>query len=198
MSILLPSLPGPTDGTVPELVDAGGVLKGTIGGSDQKLNRLGDRYRLAVTLPPMPYEPTGRAYISRLQRGMSEGVIIAFPQPGMTIASAPSAAVNGSGGGGKTLPVKGLPSGYDFLEGQFVSVVHDGRRYLHCVDVPTSAAGDGTVTLTVTPMLRFQPANNDVIEVSPRIEGFLTGGSVPWSPTAAANVGLTFTITEAR
>src|SRR3546814_18932709 len=74
MSIILPTTPGIRSAT-PSLISYGGLLSPSLGGAVQRLNRLGDRNALKVTLPPMRSEPDGRTYESKLRRALQPGAI---------------------------------------------------------------------------------------------------------------------------
>src|SRR3546814_9494938 len=71
MSIILPTTPGIRSAT-PSLISYGGLLSPSLGGAVQRLNRLGDRHALKVSLPPMRSEPDGRIYASRSEEHTSE------------------------------------------------------------------------------------------------------------------------------
>lgn len=189
MAIALPSYPGPASAT-PRFVRWGSNLIPSLGGPVQNLTRLGDRHALDVTMPPLSYRDA-MAWVQRLKRGLSEGVIFEFPQPGFNTGAPGSPLVNGAHAGGTTLSIKGLSSGYSLAEGQFLSIIHVGRRYLY------SANAAGSASVVITPMLRTPLSNNDLIEIqTPMIEGYLEGDEQGWTIDAAHHVGLSFTIVE--
>src|SRR3546814_6750685 len=74
MSIILPTTPG-IRSAAPSLISYGGLLSPSLGGAVQRLNRLGDRHALKVSLPPMRSEPDGRIYASKLRRALQQGAI---------------------------------------------------------------------------------------------------------------------------
>ena len=197
MSVLFPSTPGPR-AAVPAYLDWGAVLSSPLGGVDQKLNRLGDRFALDVTMPPMDSADDGAAWIAALIEGQKEGVIFPWPQ-GITISGSGALAVDGGGQAGTSLEVKSSTPGRKFLRGQFFSVIHGGRRYLHILTAAATADGAGSATFAVEPMLRVSYANNSVVEVDePMIEGFLEGNAREWTLDMLMNVGLQFRIKEAE
>lgn len=195
MAITLPFTPYARAAT-PRLLDWGSELTPGLGGASQRMSRLGSRHALDVEMPIMRAEPDGRIWVSRLKRGKTERVLFEFPQLDLVVGSPGSPKVKTASVGGTSLPLKGLTPGYAFREGQFLSIVHGGRRYLHSAEAGMAdAAGD--LTLTVTPMLRVALSVDDVVEIAkPMIEGALSGDEVAWSIDVTRTIGLAFTITE--
>lgn len=197
MSVLLPSLPGIRTAE-PQLLDFGAVQQGALGGAAQRLNRLGNRFGLAVELPPAVSATHGRIYVAKLLRALTEGAIYKFPQPGLVIGTPGSVLINGGGQSGSSLALDGFSAGYTVGQGQFFSIIHDGRRYLHQAAEEVTANGAGQMTLPITPMLRISPADNAVCEFAvPYIEGFVSGDSAKWQLMLEPYHAITFSITEA-
>lgn len=198
MSILLPSSPG-IRSAKPRLLDFGGVLTPPLGGASQKLNRLGNRYFIAPEMPPIRTEPFGRQWVARISRALTEGALFAFPQPDLVIGSPGSPVVSGAAQLGSTLNLSGFTPGYVVREGQFFSIIHAGRRYLHSAASETTASGTGTMALPILPMLRISPSNGAVCEfAAPMIEGFFDGQAVEWEHLLEPYTKVSFTITEAE
>lgn len=198
MAILLPSLPGIRTAE-PRLLDFGGVQQGAMGGAAQRLNRLGNRFSLSVELPPALSATEGRIYVARLLRALTEGAIYPFPQHGLDIGTPGAPLVNGAGQSGSTLTLDGFTPGYVVREGQFFSIIHAGRRYLHQAAAEATADGAGNIVLPITPMLRISPANNAVCEFAvPYIEGFVSGDSASWRLMLEPFHLISFSITEAQ
>ena len=196
MAILLPAAPVPQRWTARAL-DWGGELVPLLGGETQRLNRLGDRFAIDVTLTPTQDAALAQAYISRLRRGRRDGALLPFPQLNLAIGAPGDVRVDGAGQAGSSLAVKAVGAGYAFREGQFFSLVCDGRRHLHSVSAAATAPGSGLLTLAIEPMLRVSPAANDVVEVAaPMIEGFVAGPEQGWTVDIAGTIGLSFTLTE--
>lgn len=193
--IALPTTPGPVSLDWQE-IDFGGVLSPPLGGTDQRLNRLGNRWQLTVQLPPMAPQFAG-PWISALSRGLREGVRWNIRQVEMEVAALASCAVAGApGAGGVSIPVA-TSSAYTFKAGQAVTFVsgETGRRYVHLVHDPVAITSTGT--LTFNPPVRYDPAVSDIILVTqPTIEGFLIGDGLSWTVDRARRVGLTFAIRE--
>ncbi len=199
MSVILPTSPAPTDGTQPSFLDWGGTLRPIFGGALQKLRRLGDRFAISVVMPPMTNADSGRVWIARLIRGRGEGVVLPWPQPGFDPGAPGAPLVKGANQSGSTLAIDGFAPGYQVVEGQFFSIVHGGRRYLHVATADVVASAQGEATVSFSPMLRIKPADNAVCEFAqPMIEGLLGGDEQSWTPSAARTVGLTFSIQEAK
>ena len=196
MSITLPTSPAPTAGTTPRYLDFGSELVPPLGGPTQRLNRIGNRFAIDVALPPMR-ETLARPYIAALIRAKVEGAVMRFPQPGVTIGTPGTPLVLGGNQSGETLVIDGLTPGYVIRAGQFFSILHGGRRYLHMANLNATANGSGQVTLSISPMLRIIPADNAVVEIAqPMIEGFIAGSELPWTLDVARIYGLSFSITE--
>lgn len=181
----------------PHLLDFGGFLTPALGGPVQRVDRLGNRHAIDVTLPPMRPEPNGRIWVSRLKRAKTEGAFMRFPQLGLLNRALGAPVVASDVAAGRSLSIAGLFPGSAICEGQWFSVIHAGRRYLYSADAQAVAGADGTATITFTPLLRAPLTAGDVIELaSPRIEGLLLE-DFGWSVDKARTVGLSFTLTEA-
>lgn len=194
-AVLLPALPGPRDMTV-TYVDWGGTLRPALGGPAQRLNRLGTRHRAEFVMPPMPID-TARIWVQRLKRGLHDGVIMEFPQPGFS-SGLGSGTVAVATSGGATLPVQ-LVAGIDgrvVLEGQYLST-GNGAWQLYAVDADTLVPNDGLVSLGVTPLLRTPLLQgNSVRFTEVLIQGSLTGDEQSWTVNTAHHYGLSFGIEE--
>ncbi len=197
MSVLLPSLPGIRTAE-PQLLDFGAVQQGALGGAAQRLNRLGNRFGLAVELPPALSATHGRIYVAKLLRALTEGAIYPFPQPGLNIGTPGSPVVDGAGQSGSLLNLRGFAEGYLIREGQFFSIIHNGRRYLHSAAEERGTVSGAVYNLRVTPMLRISPADGAVCEFStPYLEGFVSGDSAKWQLMLEPYHAIAFSITEA-
>jgi hypothetical protein len=198
MSILLPTTPGIT-ASAPQLLDFGTVQQGALGGAAQRLNRLGNRFALTVECAPAPGD-AGRIFFARLAKAVTAGAIMAFRQPWLTIGAPGAPVVNGSGQSGSVLNLRGFTAGYQAREGQFFSLIHGGRRYLHQWAADATANGAGVLSAAITPMLRVSPADGAVVEVAqPYIEGLISAEAA----RARISVELlfepfSFTISEAQ
>lgn len=196
--ITLPTDPQPSEATA-GLIDFGGLLTPILGGPVQRINRLGNRHKLAVSLPPMLNKEQGRHWISRLMRGKTEGVRMSFPLMGFDVGVPGAPKVNGAGQSGRTINLMGCTPYYVFREGQPLSIVSGNQHYLYFSDGVATVSPTGTVALPISPMLRIQPAHNDFVAVAhPMIEGYIEGNELSWSMSIGGLVGLQFEIKEAR
>lgn len=181
----------------PRLLDFGGFLAPSTGAAVLRVDRMGNRHAVDFVLPPMRMEPTGRVWISRLKRAKTEGAFMRFPQVDFRPGASGVPVVSARTVGGRSLPIAGGQPGGVVREGQWLSIIHAGRRYLHSVDVETQFLADGTALLSVTPMLRAPLDVGDVIELAqPRVEGLLLD-DFAWPVATNRTASLSFTLTEA-
>jgi hypothetical protein len=181
----------------PELVDYGGLLQPPSGGEIQKVERLGTRHAISIVVPPLD-GLVAMQWLSRAKRAKLEGGLIGFPQPGFNPGNPGSPVVNAAVAAQATsLPIRGLSAGYLLREGQWLSVIHGGRRYLHSVNAPVTASGAGTATVTVTPRFRVALSNGDTIELAtPKLEGWIIGDTFPWDIDTLRTTRLRFKMIE--
>jgi len=99
---------------------------------------------------------------------------------------------------GTAVPLKGMTAGYQAREGQFLSFVHAGRRYVHIFAADGTVAADGTLDAAVWPMLRTNLSNNDVVEIAPpMIEGLVSpGDELSWQISVDRLASFSFTLSE--
>jgi hypothetical protein len=88
-------------------------------------------------------------------------------------------------------------------EGEFISIIHAGVRYLHqaTADAPIVGLGGGIygAVIAIQPPLRSALVVNDVVEVlMPTIEGYVRGDERSWTIDNAKIYGLQFDIEEAQ
>lgn len=200
MAILLPQ-PRLPQKAVPKLLDYGADQKSAMGGASQRLNRLGNRFALDIAYPRLKPDPDGRVLGAALRQAKTEGALFPFPQPGLEIGAPGSPVVNGGGQLGAVLQLRGFSPNYVIRAGQFFSIVHGGRRYLHCAnfDQDWPANGAGQVALPIHPMLRISPANGAICEFAkPYIEGPVSGSSIDIELTIARSQMPVITITERK
>jgi hypothetical protein len=197
-AIVLPTSPGVVAPTKVRLLDWGGLLDPALGGETQRIDRLGSRHALDVSLPPMPAS-VAMAWCQRLKRGKNDMVQMRVPQPGFTPQTPVSSVAIGTNaaGGSNSVLLATVASHYQVREGQFFSVIHAGRSYLYGIDADAIDTVDGFLSVTVTPKLRTALTTNDAAEiVNPIIEGYPVGDETSWDVSEAAIYGLTFSIVE--
>lgn len=177
MSLALPTSPALFE-YEPRIFRSGSELSPATGGPDQRLDRMGDRYALDVTMPPMTYE-TSRAW-SDLDDWL-ETCTLRIPQPGLTIGSPGTPLINGADQTGRSLILNGLTPGYILRKHQWISILTDGRHYCYRARADATADGSGNLTALLRTMLRVPHADNDPVEIAqPVIEGFVTVAEGAW------------------
>lgn len=183
MSVTLPALPRQTR-VSPTYRDFSGRLVPPTGGAEQRVARLGDRWALRYTLPPMA-EVQALAFVAAQGRATTEGVTVrgVFPRQGDT-----PAGLTGTGAVNSTLVTASSAAGV--VVGMFFSFEAGGRAYLHQV---TGVTG---LTLNVSPRLRAA-CNGALNFAEPVVEGFLDG-PITWDVETLAHSGVSFTISEDR
>lgn len=181
----------------PSLVDFGGVQRPPLGGEILRLNRLGNRFRVDVGLPPITNRDLGRVVVSRLLRAKTEGLRIEWQLVGIDQGSPGSPLVKGAGQTGSSLECDGFRPGYGVSEGFWLSIETGGQHFLHNVAAPGAADGSGELTLSLTPHMRKSPADNAFIHLQkPMIEGLVVGDEFSWEYSLAHHVGIEFQIEE--
>lgn len=174
----------------------GGVVRGALGGS-QIINRLGDRWQMAIETATLDWEPEGRRWASLIERAEREGGLFRLPQPGTRLYSAGAVTVAAATAAGRSLPVTGLTPGAVVLAGQWLSIIVAGRRYADKVTAQAVASSGGAATLGLANLLRAPVPAGSVVELAvPKIEGAIDvsggeialDGTVSWSITVIEDV----------
>ena len=189
------------NGADPTLLDFGGIIRPSTGAKILRLDRGGNRYRVAMTLPIRSGEDARRV-VSRLLAAKSEGMKVEYPLQGVYQGTPGSFVVDGAGQSGNTILLRGGTPHYAAKEG-FWLTIHDGdattQGYLHNVKAQSIADGSGGMELIVTPNLRIPFADGAHVEFAkPTIEG-LVDGDVSWSLAIGELVdSLSFVVEEAE
>ncbi len=193
MAIALPNTPFPASMT-PRLVTGRAELRPAFGGDLQRLNRVGSRFAIDVTLPVMTYA-AAQAWSDINDE--TDTVTMQIVQPGINTGSPGTPLVNGAGQSGTTLILDGLTPHYVLRKNQWISVSTGGRLYAYRVKTEVAASAGGAVSVVLTTMLRVSPADNSPVQIAaPRIEGFATVPDDAWATNTAGHVALSFTIEE--
>jgi len=197
MTITLPTSPAPRDAT-PIKVSADGVLTPFLNGPLIPLGRLGTRLGLRASYPPIR-GAIARQFQARLVRGQTERVVLEWPLLDLDPGSPPNPQIN-STSSGTALSVKGLGAGYVYQEGQPLSVVSGGRRYMHLMTGGGAANGSGVAAIGIYPPTRVTYAVNDTVEiVAPKIEGLINPGEEwSWGYALAHTMDFAFTVVETK
>lgn len=183
MSVILPALPRQTRAT-PSYRDFSARSVPPSGGQEQRIARLGDRWSVRYTLPPM-VEAQALAFIAAQARAVTEGATVRSVLP--RTGDAP-AGLTGVGAANATFLT--ASSGADVAVGMFFSFEAGGHAFLHQVTGVTGAV------LNVAPRLRAG-ANGALNFATPVVEGFLDG-AISWDVERLMHSGVTFTISEDR
>jgi len=198
MPIDLPTTRAP-QGATPFLRDFGGVLTPFLGGAEQRINRVGTRFGIRVSMPPLRSATDGMLFVARLNQAKLDRLLMRWPLNGFAPGSPGAPKVSAATSGGSVLPIKTLAAAYAVKEGQFFSIVHGGRRYVHMFAAAATADGSGNLSALIFPMLRSALAVNDVIEIAqPMIEGHvLPGHELNWQMSIDRFLSLSFSVAEA-
>lgn len=181
----------------PSLMDWAALQEPALGGVTQRIARLGSRYAIDFTSPPLRIEPEGRRWIALLQQAQRSGARLAFPQVEFVVGTPGSPTVDGAHTGGTTLSIAGATPNYAIKQGQALNLTVAGRAYLYfaAATAVLDDAGAGDVMLT-TPM-RTHLAGGEAVELAkPVIEGWLDGTMREWPLAESRTVSLSFTVTE--
>jgi hypothetical protein len=198
MTISLPTDPSPTAGT-PLLRDFGGVLTPFLGGPEQRINRVGTRFGVRIVMPPLTTADRARLVISRLLQARQDRLLMKWPMMQFDPGTPGSPLIAANVASGSAISIKGLTAGYQAKEGQFFSVIHSSRRYIHMFTGDGTADGSGNLAINIFPMLRTNLSINDVVEIAqPMIEGHvLPGDELSWNISAEKFASIEFSVMEA-
>jgi hypothetical protein len=178
-----------------------GEQEGALGGEDLPIPRPGDRLAVDVDTTQFRTGEEARLMTAALFEASNSSAIMRIVQPNKSRGSSPGneAVVDGGGFGGMTLTLRGLQRGAALTRGNFFSIVHNGRRYVHMI----ACAGQvivpdtGRVALPIWPMLRFWAVDGEPVEfVAPMIEGKLVGFDKGAGFVRAKTEPLSFSIQE--
>jgi hypothetical protein len=196
MSVSLPNLPDLVQVSA-RLVDFQSVLTPILGGPVQTIQRLGARFAVDVTLPPLEPADAGKFLAARMKaRAENDTLTLAWPQAEIWSVIGGSPVVNGAGQAGARLNISGLTANQVVPAGRFFSFQAGGRHYLHMTTLQVTANGAGQVQLHVAPLLRVSPPAGAPLNFSaPIVEGLLTG-TLEWSLERLRWTSTAFTLSE--
>jgi hypothetical protein len=180
MSVDLTDLKVSGDAIVP--LEFGGLLPSALGGATARIERMGDRYSVQVSTPPMKIEPDGRRWSARLMKARREGGIVEIHQPDLNIGAPGSPVVSATTANGRSIPVSGLTPYYAVREGQWFNYFDAaGQRYLEQAAEQVIADASGELELPLQNLLRIPlTAGWSINLAKPCIEGWIEGDfSIP-------------------
>lgn len=194
--IELPDGTSPNSAT-PALVDFGFDSQPALGGSSTRTNRPGNRFKVAVTLPPVKSDREGRVLVSRLIQAKTQGLRIAWPLNGFKSLPMGNPLANSATAQlGTSLLLDGFVNGTVVYEGQFFSIEVGGKNYLH-VAVSDSVSVGGAMTVTFEPPLRAAVPDNTPIEfANPVFEGVVDGQEWAWQLSVGCETDISFSLME--
>jgi hypothetical protein len=186
------------NGATPGYVDFGGFLTPALGGRVQRIDRMGNRFKMAFTFPPFKAADLGRIVVSRLIRAKTEGIRLDVPMLGFKPGAVGYPLVDGAGQSGRTLTADGFTPHYAIREGQWFNHIQGDDCLLYNMDAAVMADASGEAELDLSPMLRIEPADNDVLNFAkPMIQGYVLGEEWRWEWNLAHHVGIEFEVEEA-
>jgi hypothetical protein len=157
------------------IVRASATQEGVLGGPDLDTPRMGDRFAADLGTTRLKQDSQSRLLIADLLEGLSLDVRTALRMPTRSRLLG-GALVDGNGQVGSLLKVRSLQPGSGPARGDFFSIVHDGRHYVHMATAQVIAGADGKATIPILPMLRFITADGERVALdAPMIEGRLVG-----------------------
>ena len=182
----------------PYLRDFGGILTPFLGGPEQRINRLGTRFGIRLTLPPMRTRDDALIVQSRLLRGREDRLRAEWPQPDFDTGSPGASAVSAGVTSGTSVPLKNMTPGYTVREGQMLSIRRGARRYMHMFAADGTVAAGGTLQAAIWPMIRASLLSNDVVDIAaPMVEGLVSpGDELSWQISVDRLASFSFTIAE--
>lgn len=187
------------NGATPILVDFGGVLTPFLGGPEQRINRMGTRFGIEVSFPPMPSADAGRLFASRLLQGRQDRLRMDWPLLDFKPGIAGTKTVAGPHVSGSLLSVTGGTANYQWREGQFFNVYVNDRPYIHMITETTNSDAAGAATLPIFPMLRTVLAGGEALIIEqPVIEGHVSpGDEISWQMSIDRHLNFAFRLMEA-
>tara|TARA_Y100000815_G_scaffold75179_1_gene63935 strand:- start:440 stop:1027 length:588 start_codon:yes stop_codon:yes gene_type:complete len=179
----------------PVPLDFGSTITGALGAPTQHIDRLGNRWTMAVVTPPMKYEPDGRLTSIDMDMALLEGGVFSVRVPGFKPGTPGSPVLASDVTSGRSIALSGLTPNYAIKKGAPISIVHGGRRYFDRVRAQVIAASDGTATISIRNLIRVPLTSGDVVEIgAPKIEGSISEYRAPIPVNGL--ISFSFRITE--
>lgn len=196
MPIQLPIVPLTAD-IKSQLVTNRADLKPVLGGPFQRVNRLGSRHRIEVSIPALG-AACARTWLAARAKAEAENdtLLLSWPQP-QAIDFGATPVIDGAGQLGTNLAVRGLPAGAAWPGGLFLSFDFNGRKYLHQTTSDVVASPAGKAVLTISPMLRVSPVDGQGLYLDPPLmEGLIDGTTLDWTLQLKRWTGISFALVE--
>lgn len=176
-----------------------GEQGGDLGGPVLPLPRVGDRFAIDVATAQLRQDNAGRLFSAAIFEASNGTARFPLRLPNRATGYSRDIVVDGSDQSGSILNLRGFGPNENVYRGDFFSIVHDGRHYVHMVACPSAvtATADGKMALPIWPMLRFVTADGERAAFDvPMIEGKLTGADRGAKFARNRQDPMSFTITE--
>jgi hypothetical protein len=137
---------------------------------------MGDRFAIDIATDQMLRNAASRVLIAALIQATTDDAIVPLSLVNASRAYAAGGVVDGAGQSGSVLNVRARVADETLARGDFFSIAHGGRRYVHMITADTIVGSDGEAALPIWPMLRFITVDGEACEFAqPYIEGRLLG-----------------------
>lgn len=167
-------------------------------GSAFRIDRLGSRWAIQMTTPPMDIEPDWRMLSARFDDAERVGGLFAIPQPGFDVGTPGAPVIATNTAAGRLVPLTGLTPRYEIRSGQWVSFVVGGQRYCDRIAERVVADAAGLALIRLRNLIRKPLTAGDVAELArPKIEGIVEITSYP-PLSSEQTTSIEFTVTEAQ
>lgn len=176
-----------------------GEQGGDLGGPVLPLPRVGDRFAIDVATAQLRQDAAGRLFSAAIFEASNGTARFPLRLPNRSKAYSSAIAVDGADQAGSILKLRGWTPGDHVSRGDFFSIVHDGRHFVHMAACAGSlaAGADGKMDLPIWPMLRFVTVDGERVAFdAPMIEGRLTGADRGAKFARNRQDPMSFTITE--
>lgn len=155
-----------------------GEQGGDLGGPVLPLPRVGDRFAIDVTTARLKQEAEGRLFTAAIFEASNATARFPLRMPNRSKSYSSAIVVDGADQTGSILKLRGFGKGEHVSRGDFFSIVHNGRHFVHMAACAGSlvADADGKMELPIWPMLRFVTVDGERAAFdAPMIEGSLSG-----------------------
>lgn len=168
-------------------------------GVASRFNRLGGRFSLSMSFPPMPADE-GRKFIAKLIRAVRAGMKIDYPLLGVSQGLPGAPVMAGANQIGHSINVRGFTPYYSGGEGFWFSVTFaDGSVKLHNVAAPFTATVAGLATILIEPAIGGPlPDGAELQFAVPMVEGFIEDSGAAWQAAIDRNIGFSVVLEEAK
>jgi len=179
------------------LIDAGGFITPMSGGKVQRINRLGSRFAMIVTLPPMTRNETSDAVMLDLLRGTQELIKVFIPSHNQNTFDTLGGAVVTNGAlsaSTDTFQCSGADLNKTIHKGRWVNV----GTQLYKVKSANSSNSLGAIqNLEVWPLLRTShDAGTSIGFDNPCVQGYIDNDELDWEMALKRYEPLQFVIRE--